>query len=157
MKLIKIYFFSILILSIIIGCSSKTVEKKSLEYVPLSVGAYLIDVQVADKNEDRLEGLMFKKELNENQGMFFIFDKIEKQCFWMKNTIIPLSAAFIDKDGVIVNIVNMKPETLNLHCSVKPVPYVLEMQDSWFDKRDIKEGTKLEGSVFKFNPREVNP
>ena len=157
MKQIKFYFFSISILSIFFGCSSKIVEKKSLEYIPFSVGAYLIDVQVADKNEDRLEGLMFKKELNENQGMFFIFDKIEKQCFWMKNTIIPLSAAFIDKDGVIVNIVNMKPETLNLHCSVKPVPYVLEMQENWFDKRGIKEGIKLDSSIFKFNLREINP
>jgi uncharacterized membrane protein (UPF0127 family) len=83
-----------------------------------------------------------------NDGMLFIFDRAGQQCFWMKNTLLPLSVAFISDDGSITNIEDMKPQTLDSHCSTKEVRFVLEMNDGWFAKRGIKPGMKLKGSPF---------
>ena len=83
-----------------------------------------------------------------NEGMLFIFEQPSEQCFWMKNTLLPLTAAFVADDGTIVNLVDMKPQSLDSHCSTKPVRYVLEMHKGWFDKRALKAGTKLSGPPF---------
>ena len=92
---------------------------------------------------------MFRKTMGTNEGMLFIFDEPRQQCFWMKNTLLPLSVAFIDDDGSVVNIDDMKPQTLDSHCSTKPVRFVLEMNVGWFDKRGIKAGSKFQGEPFK--------
>lgn len=84
-----------------------------------------------------------------NEGMIFVFERAGVQCFWMKNTLLPLSVAFIDEDGTIVNLDEMKPETEDTHCSTKPVRHVLEMNKGWFSKRGIKPGMKLTGELFK--------
>ena len=70
------------------------------------------------------------------------------QCFWMKNTLLPLTAAFVADDGSIVNLADMQPQTEDSHCSTKPVRYVLEMNQGWFAKRGIQAGAKLSGSLF---------
>jgi uncharacterized protein len=80
--------------------------------------------------------------------MLFVFEQPSQQCFWMKNTLLPLSAAFIDDDGTVVNVEDMKPQTLDSHCSAKPVRYVLEMNQGWFAKKGIKPGTRLNGEPF---------
>jgi len=80
--------------------------------------------------------------------MLFAFEEPGQQCFWMKNTLLPLSVAFVDDDGSVVNIENMKPQTLDSHCSKKPVRFVLEMNEGWFAKRGIKAGSKLTGKPF---------
>ena len=80
--------------------------------------------------------------------MLFVFERAGQQCFWMKNTLIPLSVAFVADDGTVVNIEEMKPQTLDSHCSTQPVRYVLEMNDGWFAKRGIKPGSKLRGAPF---------
>ena len=80
-----------------------------------------------------------------NEGMLFTFEQPAQQCFWMKNTLIPLDIAFVDDGGAIVNIAQMKPQTLEGHCSEKPVRYVLEMNDGWFAKRGLKPGSRLKG------------
>jgi len=77
--------------------------------------------------------------------MLFVFERAGQQCFWMKNTLIPLDVAFVDDDGRVVNIDRMKPQTLDGHCSEKPVRFVLEMNDGWFAKRGIKPGQQLRG------------
>ena len=83
-----------------------------------------------------------------NHGMLFIFERPGQQCFWMKNTLLPLDAAFVADDGSIVNIERMKPKTLDAHCSAKPVRFVLEMNDGWFEKRAIAAGFRLKGKPF---------
>ena len=84
---------------------------------------------------------MHRPAMPRNDGMLFVFDDASQQCFWMKNTLLPLSAAFIADDGTIVNIEDMKPQTLESHCSKKPVRFVLEMNSGWFTKRGLKPGS----------------
>jgi uncharacterized membrane protein (UPF0127 family) len=119
-----------------------------LPRVKLSAGMYQIDAQVAQTTEQRMTGLMFRKEMPQHEGMLFVFEQPSQQCFWMKNTLLPLSAAFIDEDGTVVNVEEMKPQTLDSHCSAKPVRYVLEMNRGWFSKRGIKPGARLTGEPF---------
>lgn len=120
-----------------------------LERVRISAGMYQIDAQVAATPEQRQTGLMFRKEMPQSEGMVFVFEQPSPQCFWMKNTLIPLSAAFVADDGRIVNIEDMKPQTTDNHCSTEPVRYVLEMNQGWFAKKNIKKGFKLGGPLFE--------
>jgi uncharacterized membrane protein (UPF0127 family) len=120
-----------------------------LPRVKLSAGMYQIDAQVAQTTEERMTGLMFRKEMPQHEGMLFAFEQPSQQCFWMKNTLLPLSAAFIDDDGTLVNVEDMKPQTLDSHCSAKPVRFVLEMNQGWFSKRGIKPGSRLTGEPFR--------
>ncbi len=94
---------------------------------------------------------MLRKEMPPQEGMVFVFEQPSQQCFWMKNTPLPLSAAFVADDGRIVNLVDMKPQTLDAHCSQEPVRYVLEMNQGWFAKKGIKAGSKLGGDLFQRN------
>ena len=121
----------------------------NLPRVKLSAGMHQIDSQVAATPEQRSIGLMWRKEMPQHEGMLFVFEQPSKQCFWMKNTLLPLTAAFVDDDGTIVNLADMKPQTLDSHCSDKPVRFVLEMNQGWFAKKNIKAGYKLAGPVFK--------
>ena len=89
------------------------------------------------------------KEMPPQEGMVFVFEQPSQQCFWMKNTPLPLSAAFVADDGRIVNLVDMKAQTLDTHCSQEPVRYVLEMNQGWFAKKGIKAGSKLGGDLFQ--------
>lgn len=114
----------------------------------LSVGIHLVDVQVAATPEQRATGLMFRKTMPQTEGMLFVFERASPQCFWMKNTLIPLTAAFVADDGTIVNLADMKPQTTESHCSIQPVRYVLEMNQGWFGKKGIKAGFKLAGQPF---------
>jgi uncharacterized membrane protein (UPF0127 family) len=120
----------------------------NLQRIVLSAGIHQIDTQVAQTPEQRQIGLMFRKEMPQQEGMLFVFPQPSKQCFWMKNTVLPLTAAFVADDGTIVNLADMKPQTTDSHCSVKPVRYVLEMNQGWFAKKGIKAGFKLGGKPF---------
>jgi uncharacterized membrane protein (UPF0127 family) len=121
----------------------------NLQRVKLSAGMHLIDAQVASTPEQRQIGLMLRKEMPAQEGMIFVFEQAGQQCFWMKNTLLPLTAAFVADDGTIVNLADMKPETTNSHCSTQPVRYVLEMNKGWFEKKGIKAGSKLGGPIFE--------
>jgi uncharacterized protein len=114
----------------------------------LSAGMHRLDVQLAQTPEQRQIGLMFRKEMPQHEGMLFVFEQPATQCFWMRNTLIPLSAAFVADDGTIVNMADMKAQSDDSHCSEKPVRYVLEMNQGWFAKKQIKAGYKLSGLVF---------
>ena len=118
---------------------------QALPKIRLNAGIHNIDAMLAQTPEQREIGLMFRPAMPANEGMLFTFERPAQQCFWMKNTLIPLDAAFVDDSGAIVNIEHMKPQTLDGHCSEKPVRYVLEMNDGWFAKRGIKPGFKLKG------------
>jgi uncharacterized protein len=121
----------------------------NLPRVKLSAGMHQIDAQVASTPDQRMTGLMHRKEMPQHEGMLFVFEQPSQQCFWMKNTLLPLSIAFIADDGTIVNIDEMAPQTLDSHCSVKPVRYVLEMNKGWFARKGIKAGDRLSGQPFK--------
>ena len=118
---------------------------QSLPKIRLNAGIHNIDAQLAQTAEQREIGLMFRPVMAANEGMLFVFERAGQQCFWMKNTLIPLDAAFVGDDGAVVNIEHMKPQTLDGHCSERPVRFVLEMNDGWFAKRGIKPGSKLKG------------
>src|SRR5665647_3409018 len=119
-----------------------------LQRIRLSAGMYVIDTQVALTPEQRQIGLMFRKNMPQHEGMIFVFEEASQQCFWMKNTLLPLTAAFVADDGTIVNMADMKPQTTDSHCSIQPVRYVLEMNQGWFVKKGIKAGSKLGGPLF---------
>ena len=119
-----------------------------LAAVKLSAGMHVIQAELAQTPDERSIGLMFRKTMGTNEGMLFSFEQPGQQCFWMKNTLLPLSVAFIADDGSVVNIERMLPQTLDSHCSDKPVRFVLEMNDGWFAARGIKRGMKLRGAPF---------
>lgn len=114
----------------------------------LSAGMHLLDVQVAQTPQARQIGLMFRKDMPQHEGMLFVFEQPAPQCFWMRNTLIPLTAAFLADDGTIVNLADMRPLSDDLHCSTQPVRYVLEMNQGWFARRNIQAGYKLGGGPF---------
>ena len=120
----------------------------NLPRLQISAGMHLIDAQVASNFEQRATGLMHRQEMPQHEGMLFVFEQLAQQCFWMKNTLIPLTAAFVADNGRIVNLVDMQPQTLDSHCSKEPVRYVLEMNQGWFAKRGIQAGFQLKATIF---------
>jgi uncharacterized membrane protein (UPF0127 family) len=131
-------------------CTSAFAQQPQMELrrTEITAGMYRIDAQVAQTQQERQIGLMHRKEMPQQEGMLFVFEEPATQCFWMRNTLLPLTAAFVADDGTIVNLADMKPQTDDSHCSSKPVRYVLEMNQGWFTKRGIKSGTKLIGAAF---------
>src|SRR3954464_13011193 len=118
----------------------------------LTAGMHLIRAEVAADFTDRMQGLMYRESLAPNAGMLFVFEENATHCMWMKNTLIPLSVAFIDERGAIVNIADMEPHSEQSHCASAPSLFALEMMRGWFAQRGIKPGTKL-GGLERFTPR----
>ena len=121
---------------------------QKLASIRLQAGIHNISAELATTPQQREIGLMNRTSMGANEGMLFVFERPARQCFWMKNTLIPLSIAFLADDGSVVNIDSMKPQTLEPHCSEQPVRFVLEMNEGWFAKRGIKAGTKVRGQPF---------
>jgi uncharacterized membrane protein (UPF0127 family) len=119
-----------------------------LARVKLQAGMYQIDAQVAQTPQQRAIGLMNRREMPTHEGMLFIFEQASIQCFWMKNTLLPLTAAFVADDGTIVNLADMAPQSTQSHCATKPVRFVLEMHQGWFAKKNMAAGFKLSGPPF---------
>jgi uncharacterized membrane protein (UPF0127 family) len=111
----------------------------------LIIGEYQIKVEIVSTPTLRMQGLMNRHNLPENHGMLFVFSETSTHCMWMHNTKIPLSAAFIDDHGIIVNIADMQPNTDDNHCSSAPVHYAIEMGSGWFQDRGIKQGMQVKG------------
>jgi hypothetical protein len=131
------------------GAAAAQDRAQKLPATPLKAGFHLIQAEVAATPEQRQVGLMHRKEMPANDGMLFVFEQPAQQCFWMKNTLIPLSIAFLAEDGSVVNIADMKPQSLDSHCSAKPVRFALEMNQGWFARRGIKPGFRIEGAPFE--------
>ena len=114
--------------------------------VQLSAGGHRISAEVAATDEQRRQGLMHRDAMPANSGMLLVFEQAGAHCLWMKNTPLPLSVAFIGADGRIVNIENMRANTLDSHCSAsgEAVRYALQMNVGWFRQRHIKPGMKVE-------------
>ncbi|KKW67176.1 hypothetical protein AAV94_12480 [Lampropedia cohaerens] len=128
-----------------------------LPRVDLSVNMYRIDAQVAATPLQRQVGLMYRTHMPEQEGMLFVFERAGVQCFWMHNTLLPLTAAFVADDGRIVNLADMAPMTTEQHCSTEPVRYVLEMNQGWFAKRKIEAGARLRGGPFSVGKKRNEP
>jgi hypothetical protein len=132
-------------LALALTAATALAQQPPLPAVELGAGMHLIRAEVADSPATRMVGLMRRTSLGQNAGMLFVFDETAIQCMWMKDTLIPLSVAFVDEAGTIVNIADMQPRSEQSHCAAKPVRYALEMSRGWFAERGIKAGGKLRG------------
>ena len=121
------------------------VARADLPEVVLTIAGHKATAEVAGTDAHRATGLMHRRMLPENRGMLFIFPDVAMHGMWMMNTYVPLSVAFLDREGRIINIEDMQPQTQNTHSAAKPAKYALEMNLGWFAKRNIKPGAKVEG------------
>lgn len=119
-----------------------------LPTVELTAGMYVIQAEVARTHNEQSVGLMHRRSMGVNEGMLFVYDTPQVRCYWMRNTLIPLTIAFADDDGTIVNLKDMQPRSEQSHCSTRPVRYALEMNQGWFKERGLKPGFKLRGVPF---------
>jgi uncharacterized membrane protein (UPF0127 family) len=141
--------FALLLVLLTTLATAQDRPQLDLPVVQLQAGMHNIRAQVARSVNERATGLMHRADMPQHEGMLFVFEQPSVQCFWMRNTLLPLSIAFLADDGSIVNIRDMKPlDEQTQHCSDKPVRYVLEMNQGWFAKRAIKPGFKLTGAPF---------
>ena len=145
MKKLTTLFFALCLSALALA---QVQPQTQLQRITLSAGIHQMDIQLALTPEQHEIGLMYRTEMPQGEGMLIVFQTPTKQCFWMKNTILALTAAFIADDGSIVNLEDMKPQTTDSHCSLKPVRYVLEMNQGWFTRKGIKPGSKLSGRPF---------
>ncbi len=120
-----------------------------LPTVDIQAGMFIIKAELAITPEQQATGMMFRTEMGTNEGMLFVNEAPAQRCFWMRNTLIPLSIAFIADDGTIVNIAEMEPRSDKSHCSAQPVRFALEMNRGWFAKRGLKPGSRLSGKPFR--------
>ena len=112
-----------------------------LQGIDLTAGFYRIEAEVAADDGKRMQGLMHRRSMPANHGMLFVFTQAERHCMWMRNTFLPLSVAFLDEEGRILNIEDMQPQTDDNHCAANAARYALEMNLGWFAGKGIKPGT----------------
>lgn len=113
--------------------------------ITLRVNDQHLMVEVAHTEATRMQGLMYRRMLPESRGMLFVFREPALHGMWMMNTYVPLSVAFIDERGVIINIADMEPHTRTTHSAAQPAKYALEVNRGWFAKHDVKAGMRVEG------------
>lgn len=111
----------------------------------LTAGFHRIEVEVAADQNNRMQGLMQRRVMGANQGMLFVFPQAARHCMWMRNTFLPLSVAFLDEEGRILNIEDMQPQTENNHCAASAARFALEMNIGWFAGKGIKSGARIGG------------
>lgn len=141
------FFFQIAALASVSAAFAQQ-PQLDLQRTRITAGMYVIDAQLALTPEQQQTGLMFRKDMPQQEGMLFVFAQSSTQCFWMKNTLLPLTAAFVADDGRVVNLADMQPQTETTHCSTEPVRYVLEMNQGWFARKNIKKDFRLGGAPF---------
>ncbi len=125
--------------------SAQNAPQPRLATIDLTAGMYVIQAEVAQTHNEQSIGLMHRQKMADNEGMLFVYGNAQIRCYWMRNTLIPLTIAFIDDDGAIINLKDMQPLDERSHCSIKPVRFALEMNQGWFDQRGIKPGFKIRG------------
>lgn len=130
---------------IVAGFAVISADAQVMPKIDLSIGMYRIDTEVAADEPSRELGLMNRRSMQQQAGMLFVFGNSQRYCMWMKNTLIPLSVAFIDEQGKIINIADMQPQTENSHCAEGSARYALEMNLGWFKAKGIGPGTKITG------------
>lgn len=111
----------------------------------LTAGFYRIDAEIAADQGNRMQGLMHRRTMATNQGMLFVFPQAARHCMWMRNTFLPLSVAFLDEEGRILNVEDMQPQTEDSHCAAKSARFALEMNVGWFAAKGLKVGARIGG------------
>ena len=123
------------------------IAQTAMPRLELTAGFHRIEAEVAATDAQRQQGLMHRTSMPAQAGMLFVFPVDNAYCMWMRNTLLPLSVAFMDASGTIINIEDMQPQTEDNHCARRPARFALEMNLGWFSQRGIKPGTKLNGIV----------
>lgn len=113
--------------------------------IDLTAGFHRIDAEVAANQPNRMQGLMNRRSMAANQGMLFVFPNADRHCMWMRNTFLPLSVAFLDEEGRIINVEDMAPQTENSHCAAAAARFALEMNQGWFASKGLKSGQHIGG------------
>jgi len=113
--------------------------------IMLTVNDQHLTVEVAYTEATRMQGLMHRRMLPQSRGMLFVFREPALHGMWMMNTYVPLSVAFLDERGIIINIADMEPHTRVTHSATRPAKYALEVNRGWFAKRGVKPGLRVEG------------
>ena len=134
--------FVALAAALLLSSCASTRSASGLPVISISVGEQSIRAEVAQETESMARGLMYRREMDWNRGMLFVYRQDRILSFWMKNTFIPLSIAFLDSNGRIVHITDMQPQTTTSHRSPVPARYALEMNQGWFDKAGVKVGDR---------------
>ena len=137
-KLIHLYFALAALL--LAGTSAADMPR-----MDLTAGFHRIDAEVAADQNNRMQGLMQRRAMAANQGMLFVFPQAARHCMWMRNTFLPLSVAFLDEEGRILNIEDMQPQTEDNHCASAAARFALEMNIGWFASKGLKAGTRISG------------
>ena len=148
MTLIKVALATFALAGLSLQARAQDAAQPRLPTIDVTAGMHLIRAEVAQTSAEQTVGLMYRKAMDANEGMLFVYAVPFKQCFWMRNTLLPLTIAFVADDGRIVNLEDMAPRTENSHCAQEPVRYALEMNQGWFAKRGIKPGFRLRGAPF---------
>ena len=129
--------------------AAQTGPQPKLPTTPLTIGIHVVQAELAVTPEQQATGMMFRTSMGPNEGMLFVSQEHGVRCFWMRNTLLPLSIAFIADDGTIVNLADMTPRSEQSHCSERPVRFALEMNQGWFAKRGIQPGARFSGKPFR--------
>jgi uncharacterized membrane protein (UPF0127 family) len=129
----------------VVGLSSAPASADPLLTYPLKIKGHTLRAELAASEEEKRTGLMFRRNLGENSGMLFVYEREGRWAMWMKNTYLPLSVAFIDRDGRIINIEDMQPLTEDSHQAAGPAKYALEVNQGWFARRGIGKGDRVLG------------
>lgn len=145
LRLLRLCATAVLVVAALGTASAQSRAQPPLPTVKLTAGIHVITAETATTHQTRMVGLMHRERLALNHGMLFVFEDKAQQCFWMRNTPLPLTIAFIEDDGTIVQLADMAPKTEVSHCSQKPVRYALEMEQGWFARRGIAPGARLTG------------
>ncbi|WP_341678513.1 DUF192 domain-containing protein [Niveibacterium sp. SC-1] len=131
--------------ALILAAVSGVAHAQEFRRADLSAGLFRIDAEIAATPAERERGLMFRENMPPNRGMLFVFDEEGRHCMWMKNTPLPLSVAFLDAGGRILNVEDMRPRTEDSHCAAGDARYALEMNDGWFKQRKLAAGAQISG------------
>jgi uncharacterized protein len=138
-----VFFFALLAPSVLLA--QQMLPQTTLPTTKLTLGIHVITAELATTPQSRMIGLMMRERLAPNHGMVFVFEDKSQHCFWIRNTLIPLSIAFIEDDGTIVSIADMSPKSEASTCPPRAVRYALEMDQGWFAKRGVSAGNKITG------------
>jgi len=142
-RTLAVFLFALLTPPVLLA--QQVLPQTTLRTTKLTVGIHVITAEVATTPQSRMIGLMMRERLAPNHGMLFVFEDKSQHCFWMRNTLIPLSIAFIEDDGTILSIADMFPKSEASTCPPRAVRYALEMDQGWFAKRGVIAGNKITG------------
>lgn len=143
--MMKLIDFSIVLAVVAIAGFSAVALAQPLPVIELTAGIHRIEAEVAATQDTRMQGLMQRKSMPLQHGMLFVFPQVARHCMWMRNTFVPLSVAFLDESGKIINVEDMQPQTENNHCAARDARYALEMNIGWFKSRGLGAQVPIAG------------